>query len=138
MEETLNKDLYDLESTTTSEEMLEEESTTTSEEILEEESTITSEEILEEESATTSEEILEEESTITSEEILEEESTTSEEVFYSEVVYNDTLLIEELQRQNDILTSIYDVTTFIFIAILFILFRTYVIHILEYIRSFGK
>ena len=79
------------------------------------------------------------ESVITSEEVFEEESiTTSEEVFYSEVGYDDTLLVEELQKQNDILTSIYDVTTFIFIVLLFILFRTYVIHILEHIRSYGK
>lgn len=127
MDETLNKDLYELESVITSEEVFEEENTTTSEEVFEEESTTISEEVFEEESTTTSEEIFEEESI-----------TTSEEVFYSEVGYDDTLLVEELQKQNDILTSIYDVTTFIFIVLLFILFRTYVIHILEHIRSYGK
>ena len=79
---------------------------------------------------TTSEETTEEESTTTSEEI------TEEVVIYSEVVSDE--LLAEIQTQNSLLQSNYDMLTFIFIVLLFILFKTYIVHFLDSIRSMGK
>ena len=101
-----------------------EEITTTSEEVSEESS---------EEVTTTSEEISEEsseENTTTSEEVPEEETTT--------LVNDNSDVIALLEEQNVLLSSTYDMQVFIFIVLLFILFRTYVLHIFDMIRSMGK
>ncbi len=107
-----------------SSEEINEENTTTSEEISEE---------ISEESTTTSGEISEEineESTTTSGEEFEEDATT--------LVADNSDVVALLEEQNSILSSSYDMQVFIFIVLLFILFRTYVLHIFDMIRSFGK
>ena len=86
-----------------------------------------------EEITTTSEEVSEESSeevTTTSEEELEEEITI--------LVSDNSDVIALLEEQNALFSSIYDIQVFIFIVLLFILFRTYVLHIFDMIRSMGK
>lgn len=105
---------------------------TTSEENIEEDSEKTataSEEISED--ATTALEENSEETTATSEEDIEE---ISEEINVSD----NSDIIVLLEEQNGWLANLYDVSLYIFIVLLFILFRTYVIHIFDMIRSMGK
>lgn len=101
--ETLNKDLEELEGTTTA--------------------------VLEEENA--------EESTLEEESALPEEENSEEEVI-SEVVIDTTTIVSELQVQNGLLQQCNDTLAIILIVVLFMLFRTYVTHTWEHIRSIGK
>lgn len=84
-----------------------------------------------------------EEVTTTSEETSEEVTTTSEEIteeISEEVttVIDNSEIVTLLESQNLLLMNLYDVSLYIFIVLLFILFRTYVLHIFDMIRNMGK
>lgn len=82
-----------------------------------------------------------EEITTTSEEVSEESSeevTTTSEEETTTLVSDNSDVVALLEEQNALLSSTYDMQLYIFIVLLFILFRTYVLHIYDMIRSMGK
>lgn len=53
-------------------------------------------------------------------------------------VYSYEVLVQEIQTQNEIIQQGNDTLSFILIVLLFILFKTYVVHTWEHIRNIGK